>query len=98
MRTVRGGRRACLRRRRHAASHDVIHLGLLLLFIVIIAAGFFGTAYEGANRYARTICQAREAGRLDIVREIRGKVMRHGLMWKTIAYFVKKKLGPNWDR
>jgi hypothetical protein len=76
----------------------VIYLGLLLLFIVIIAAGLFGTAYEGANRYARTISQAREAGRFDIVREIRGKVMSHGLMWKTIAYFIEKKLGPNWDR
>jgi hypothetical protein len=75
-----------------------VYLFLILLFVAIFSAGFFGTAYEIAGRYVALVRVAREKGRLDIIREIRSKIGRRNMMAKTVTYFMEKKLGPNWDR
>jgi len=76
----------------------IVYLVLGLLFAAIFSAGFFGTAYETAGKYVPLVRVAREKGRFDIIREIRSKIWRRNLMAKTVAYFMEKKLGPNWDR
>jgi len=47
-----------------------IYVALTLLFLVILALGFLGTAYEIAGRCSKTVLLARGAGKPEIVEEV----------------------------
>jgi len=74
-----------------------IYVALTLLFLVILALGFLGTAYEIAGRCSKTVLLARGAGKPEIVEEV-SRGIGHSLLGKTVRKMITRKLGSGWER
>ena len=75
----------------------LIYAVMTLLFLAILALGFWGTAYEIARRCLKTVLMAREAGRPEIIEEV-SRGIGHSPLGRTVRKIISRKLGSGWER